>query len=184
VSPWPSVLVSRSRRFLWLLFAGVVACHSEGDVTPMPAAQGGASSCPIHDADTDPRAHDVLTQHNDAARTGATLHETELDTCTAPALTLLGEYAVDGEVYAQPLYAADVGTAAGPKNLLLIATMADSLYAFDADAPGSAPIWQLGSQGELGVPALSSRNVGGNNGVLATPVIDRDSGTVYLVDRD
>lgn len=124
-------------------------------------------------------SQEVLTQHNDNARTGATLGEVELDSCTVPSLVELGHYDVDGEVYAQPLYVHD-----GERNLLLIATMHSSLFAFDADRPGSEPLWQLGRDGELGAPAFSARNIGGNNGILATPVIDRESRTVFLVARD
>jgi outer membrane protein assembly factor BamB len=82
------------------------------------------------------------------------------------------------------LYVSAVSTSQGDKNLLLVATMADSLFAFDADAPGAAPLWQLGQGHELGTPALSSRNVGGNNGILATPVVDASTGTLFLVSRD
>ncbi len=177
------VLVSRAPGLGWLLLV-LVACHSEDRVVE-PAAEAGPCAAAHSDAGTpEPRAHDVLTQHNDNGRTGATLSEVELDTCSAPGLSELGRYDVDAEIYAQPLYAAAVETAAGTKNLLLVATMADSLYAFDADAPGSEPVWQLGSQGELGAPAFSARNVGGNNGILATPVIDRDAGKLFLVSRD
>jgi hypothetical protein len=126
----------------------------------------------------------VLTQHNDVGRTGSTLGETVLDTCNVANVVELGTYAVDDEVYAQPLYASAIPTEQGTKNLLLVATMADSLFAFDADQPGSEPIWQLGEQHELGTPALSSRNVGANNGILATPVIDPSAGTVFVVSRD
>ena len=182
-----SVSVARSPSLAWALLAGVASvasCHdgaTKGDVTHVePDACTALSDAGIADV----HAHDVLTQHNDVARTGATLSESVLDTCSVPNLTKLGEYAVDGEVYAQPLYVADVATPAGAKDLLIVATMADSLYAFDAGLPGSAPVWQLGSRGELGAPAFSARNVAGNNGILATPVIDVAADTVFVSSRD
>ncbi|HEX3854960.1 MAG TPA: hypothetical protein VHW01_28555 [Polyangiaceae bacterium] len=174
---------TRSPSPLWLLLAGISGCHagSDGAAPAMDNPEAGACQ---HSAESAASSHDVLTQHNDVARTGATLSETVLDTCNVQNLVQLGTYAVDDEVYAQPLYASGITTKQGTKNLLLVATMADSLFAFDAEQPGSAPLWQLGQQHELGTPALSSRNVGGNNGILATPVIDPSTGTLFLVSRD
>ena len=166
-------------------FLSGAACRSEPDVArgAVPSEAGPCIDAPSPTLDA-PRSHAVSTEHNDVARTGATLSETTLDTCSAPQLAELGQYAVDGEVYAQPLYAENVRTAQGVKNLLLVATMADSLFAFDADAPGSEPVWQLGREHELGEPGFSARNVAGPNGILATPVIDPERGVIYLVSRD
>jgi hypothetical protein len=175
---------ARSLSRLWLLLAGLPACHGGAADIAVPAIDDRDAGVCEHSSDAGASSHDVLTQHNDVGRTGATLGETTLDTCNVANLVQLGSYAVDDEVYAQPLYAASIATKLGTKNLLLVATMADSLFAFDADQPGSDPIWQLGQQHELGTPALSSRNVGGNNGILATPVIDPSAGTVFVVSRD
>jgi hypothetical protein len=51
---------------------------------------------------------------------------------------------VDGAMYAQPLYVANVQMASGAKrNVVYVATMHNSVYAFDADDPGaSAPLWK------------------------------------------
>ncbi|HEY1536584.1 MAG TPA: hypothetical protein VGF76_21330, partial [Polyangiaceae bacterium] len=175
---------ARSLSRLWLLLAGVSACHGGAADVAAPATNDRDAGACQHSSDAGASSPDVLTQHNDVGRTGATLGETALDTCNVANLVQLGTYAVDDEVYAQPLYASAIATKQGTKNLLLVATMADSLFAFDADQPGSDPIWQLGQQHELGTPALSSRNVGGNNGILATPVIDASAGTVFVVSRD
>jgi hypothetical protein len=182
----------QSRSFaLWLLvLASGSACHGEAQkATPAVTVEAGpcadsATASANASSDAGVLSHAVLTEHNDVGRTGATLTETALDTCSVAGLTELGTYAVDGEVYAQPLYAEGVATEGGTKNLLVVATMADSLFAFDADAPASAPVWQLGQDHELGVPAFSARNVAGNNGILATPVIDPSSGSVFVVSRD
>ena len=168
----------RAANYLCLFLA---ACHGTNNAD---SAALDAGVCSDVTSASGSGLHAVLTQHNDNARTGATLSETELTPCTVSTLVDIGSYALDGEAYAQPLYAEHVATASGPKNLLLVATMADSLFAFDAAAPGSDPVWQLGREGELGAPAFSSRNIAGNNGILATPVIDADSAALYLVSRD
>ena len=85
----------------------------------------------------------VLTQHYDNARTGANLQETELGPATvAPGrFGKLFELAVEGHVYAQPLYVAKGGIpGVKGRNLLYVATMRNKVYAFDADA-GGAPVW-------------------------------------------
>ena len=79
----------------------------------------------------------VVTYHNDNARTGRYLNETLLTPSDLRA-GLFGNrtvLAVDGAVYAQPLYLSRVKiTGKGFHNVLFVATSHDSLYAFDADA--------------------------------------------------
>src|SRR5258707_290654 len=74
------------------------------------------------------QATDVLTYHNDNARTGQTLHEEVL----APASVNTNHFgklrvlATDGKVDAQPLYAAGVPIPGkGLRNLLFVATEHD-----------------------------------------------------------
>lgn len=121
---------------------------------------------------------DVLTQHYDNLRTGANLNETVLTTANLAGLHELFRATVDGEIYAQPLYVHGVAVEGGTRNLLFVESMEDSAFAFDAD--DGSPVWQR----KLGTPAFSARNVGGDNGILSTPVIDRSTGTLYLVVRD
>jgi hypothetical protein len=99
----------------------------------------------------------VLTQHNDNQRTGANLNETELTVSTVSSgdFGLLFSLPVDGQIYAQPLYvpALDVkepGSAHQPEmravirrhNVLYVATMLNSVYAFDADDPSGIVVWK------------------------------------------
>src|SRR2546421_5479753 len=88
----------------------------------------------------------VLTQHNDNARTGANLAESILtpDAVAAPGrFGKLFERQVEGQVYAQALYVPNVAFPQGQRNALYVATMRNNVYAFDADDPqASAPLWQ------------------------------------------
>ncbi len=133
---------------------------------------------------------DVVTFHNDAARTGQNLTETLLTAATVNSSQFgkLGFYATDGLVDAQPLYVASVAVPnSGKHNLLIVVTENDSIYAFDADS--GATIWNVSalSAGETPGDNLQCVAQGGPappNGVTATPVIDRWRGTngaVYLV---
>src|SRR5690242_7294215 len=78
----------------------------------------------------------VLTQHNDVARTGSNTTETILNTTNVVPYGFgkLFEYGVTGHVYAQPLYVNGLNIPGkGTRNVLFIATMHNDLYAFDAD---------------------------------------------------
>src|SRR5438552_17640131 len=76
----------------------------------------------------------VLTQHNDVARTGANLNETFLNTNNVVPYGFgkLFEYHVNGHVYAQPLYVSGlIIPGKGTRNVLLVATMHNDVSAFD-----------------------------------------------------
>jgi hypothetical protein len=150
------------------------------DTQPMAADAGHEPMLPPPSTSAE-----ILTQRYDNARTGANLNERSLGPKNVEQLRLLGSWLVDGELYAQVLVAADVEIAGKRKAVAIVATMSDSLYAFDADAPpDSALLWQQGMQQELGKPGFCARNVGGPNGILSTPVIDKARGHVYVVARD
>jgi len=131
---------------------------------------------------------DVLTLHNDAARTGQYLGETILTPAnvTAEKFGKLGTLITDGQIDAQPLYASGVTLpSADIRNILYVASEHGSVYAFDA-ATG-AVIWQAGLVGASEQPADSGTcSVGGTQegGITATPVIDRTSGphgAIYVI---
>src|ERR1035437_9945187 len=90
---------------------------------------------------------DVLTANYDNNRTNANLSEFVLNKSNVnPAqFGKLYSFAIDGEAYAQPLYVRGVNFAGGTaRNVLYVATMHNSVYAFDADASGStAPLWTV-----------------------------------------
>src|ERR1700759_1857034 len=78
----------------------------------------------------------VWTHHNDNNRTGANLSETQLTPANVNTGTFgkLWDYEVDSSVYAQPLIVQNVNISGlGVHNVLLIASMNNTVYAFDAD---------------------------------------------------
>jgi hypothetical protein len=138
----------------------------------------------------------VVTQHYDNARTGANLSEAYLSpqTVTPSKFGKLFELPVDADVYAQPLYVSGLTLPNDPTphNVLFIATMNNSLYAFDADSyRGGEPLWRLGPETfGRAVPVFSGscvqvdpQDITGSIGILSTPVIDLASQTIYLVSR-
>ena len=80
---------------------------------------------------------------NDNFRTGQNLAESTLtpSTVTPSQFGLQFTDAVDGAVYAEPLYVPAVSIPSqGTHNVVYVATENDSVYAFDADQAG-APLW-------------------------------------------
>jgi hypothetical protein len=130
----------------------------------------------------------VTTYHYDNTRAGVNANETILNTSNVKVNTFgkLFSRAVDGQIYAQPLYVPNVNIPGqGVHNVVYIATMNDSVYAFDADtAAQSAPLWQvsMGPFMPLSVCCQSKPDgIRPNIGILSTPVIDLSAGTLYLV---
>ncbi len=130
---------------------------------------------------------DVVTFHNDIARTGQNLNETILTPSNVNSAKFgkIGFDSVDGLVDAQPLYASDVAVPGnGTHNVLIVATEHDSVYAFDGDS--GATIWQTSmlESGETTSDPRSCDQVTPEIGVTATPVIDRTrgpNGAVYVI---
>jgi hypothetical protein len=133
----------------------------------------------------------VLTQHDDNSRSGAVLDEKRLTTADVNVRQFgrLFTRAVDGQIYAQPLYVSDLALPGqGTHNVVFVATMHDSVYAFDADNPAEAtPLWhaQLGSAIPLPDPCFANKHhymdIQGEIGIVSTPVIDLATHTMYVV---
>lgn len=130
---------------------------------------------------------DVLTYHNDIARTGQNLTETTLTTSNVNSAKFgkIGFLSVDGLVDGEPLYASQVAVPGnGTHNLLIAATEHGTVYAFDADS-GTA-IWKKSTlqSGETTSDGRSCSQVSPEIGITSTPVIDPSQGAhgaIYVV---
>jgi hypothetical protein len=136
-------------------------------------------------------AADVLTYHNDNARTGLNPDEITLtpQNVRADTFGLKFKLIVDGQLYAEPLYVSSVPIFNGSQflgrhNIVVVATEHDSVYAFDADS--GKLFWRISMIGP-GEIASDPRNCGAildEIGVTSTPVIDRGMGpfgTIYVL---
>jgi hypothetical protein len=168
-----------------------------GENAPPPAP--GASGCPT--------SVDVLTHRNNNSRTGANLCEAALtpEIVTAKTFGKVFSFSVMGQVYAQPLIATHVreirdtarGTTEHGRNVAIVATMENFVYAFDADGGNKdkgpsrepRPYWSV----HLGDPLPVNRiprdigaflghfNIYPYIGITSTPVIDPEKTTIFLV---
>ena len=135
----------------------------------------------------------VLTYHNDLGRTGQNTNETVLTSANVNVNSFgqMFSYAVDGYVWAQPLYVHGLSIPGqGTHNVVFVATAHNGAYALDADSnagPNGGVIWKV----NLGTSAVTPNNDFGNRygpyhdinpevGITGTPVIDLASGTIYL----
>jgi len=139
-----------------------------------------------------PAQVNVLTQHNDNGRTGQNLKENVLNTVNVNTATFgkLFSRAVDGNIFAQPLYVSKLNIAGGVYNVIFVATAHNTVFAFDADDPNnSGALWSV----SLGpsVPAQDICSIAPPSecpytdvvpeiGIIATPVIDLNSGAMYV----
>ena len=132
-------------------------------------------------------AQNVLTYHNNNARTGLNAAETTLNLSNVNDSTFgkLFTLTVDGLVDAEPLYlSAEPIQGSGTHNLLIVATENDSVYAFDADT--GSPIWQITTlkSGETPSDDRGCSQVTPEIGITSTPVISRPAGSngvIYVV---
>ncbi len=136
----------------------------------------------------------VLTQHNDIGRTGQNTNETILTTSNVNSTQFgkLFTLKVDGQVYAQPLYVPKLTINGVTHNVLIVATEADSVYAFDADSNTGANatfLWHASvidtahgaASGATPVPytTVGCTDMQPQSGITATPAIDTSTGTIY-----
>ncbi|MGE5246466.1 MAG: pyrrolo-quinoline quinone, partial [Betaproteobacteria bacterium] len=122
---------------------------------------------------------DVITYHNDNARTAQNLSESILTPTTVKVATF-GKRTflpADGRVDAEPLYLSAVTVPnRGTVNVVYVATEHDSVYAFNAD--NGDLLWHVSllGAGETTSDTRSCGQVAPEIGITATPVIDRSRG--------
>ncbi|MEO8727514.1 MAG: hypothetical protein ABI383_15490, partial [Acidobacteriaceae bacterium] len=136
------------------------------NITVTSGGGGGGGSVPV-------------TMHkNDLAETGVNAQETTLTPSNVNQSTFGKKYsyAVDGQIYGQPLYLPNVSINGANHNAVFVVTEHDSVYAFDAN--GGGQLWHV-----------SIGNAVGNNdpegiqpllGITSTPVIDPNLGSLYV----
>src|SRR3989442_7137616 len=132
-------------------------------------------------------AQNVLTYHNDNARTGQNLNETVLNPGNVTMNTFGKRFILptDGKVDAEPLYVGNLTVNSTKRNVVFVASEHDSVYTYDADT--AALLWTktMLQAGETPSDDRSCSQVTPEIGVTATPVIDLSSGpqsgTIYIV---
>ena len=134
----------------------------------------------------------VLTYHNDVSRSGLNDNESTLTLTNVNmnSFEKLFSYAVDGQVYAQPLYVPGLTINGAVHNVVFVATENNSVYAFDADSSGAGGglLWHANfNTGPAGVTvtpvpssAVSCSDLNPIIGITSTPVIDPTSQTIYV----
>ena len=139
---------------------------------------------------------DVLTQHNDLARTGAAAHEDILTPANVSSgqFGFLGSVPLEGKIYAQPLYVEKAAvlcsnqgeTTVANANIVYVATLENYIYAIDVDT--QQVCWKTP---QLGVPqpggGLNGIDPQGEGavrvGILSTPAIDLQKSVLYAATR-
>ena len=172
----PVTTADNGARFRVIVSNPVGSVTSNQATLSVSAATGGGATAAV----------DVVTYHNDVARTGQNLNEAVLTTANVNSTTFgkLRSLPVDGKVDAQPLYLAQLAIGGATRNVLYVATEHGSVYAFDADA--GTPLWQVSTlgSGEVTSDTRGCDQITPEIGITATPVIDRNAGThgvIYVV---
>lgn len=135
----------------------------------------------------------VTTQHNDNTRAGLNANEQALTVSNVneEQFGKLFSLPVDDEVYAQPLVAGNLDVKGAKHNVVYIATVANTVYAFDADngsllwqknytLPALAPVSNTDMTGACGG---NYNNFTRHMGIVGTPVIDSAAHVMYFVAR-
>jgi outer membrane protein assembly factor BamB len=137
-------------------------------------------------ADLNAQKVDVLTQHNDNARTGTNLLERSLTlrNVNKTHFGMLFKRILDDQLYTQPLVVTGVQVGGGTRDLVYVTTVNNSVYAFDAnDGEAVSPVWHV----NFGTPAnvhstdFGCLDINGQMGIIGTPVIDKNRGVLYVV---
>jgi hypothetical protein len=147
-----------------------ITATQTSDVTQRVAATIGVTDLP-----------GVYTYHNDLSRDGTNTSEYALTTANVNSSTFgkLFSCQADAAIYTQPLWVANITIGGAKHNIVVVATMHDTVYAFDADASPCVTYWhtQFIPSGETFYTAADvfTNSIFPDIGILGTPVIDSTS---------
>ena len=128
----------------------------------------------------------MFTYHADKFRSGVNLQEFALTKSTVKSSTFgkLFSRSVDGQIYAQPLYVANLTIAGAKHNVVFVATEHSSVYAFEADGKTTSPFWKRSfinpSAGITTIPKPANALIAPEISISSTPVIDTSTSTLYV----
>jgi hypothetical protein len=127
----------------------------------------------------------MMTYHGETFRSGLNPQERALAPSRVNPATFKRLFArsVDGQIYAQPLYVANLLIGTSYQNVVYAATEHDSVYAFNADGKTTSPIWKRSFLGTniTTLPKGSNGLISPEIGITGTPVIDPSSKILYAV---
>jgi hypothetical protein len=127
----------------------------------------------------------MMTYHGETFRSGLNAQERALAPSRVNSATFrrLFTRSVDGQIYAQPLYVANLLVGTSYQNVVYTATEHDSVYAFNADGKTTSPIWKRNFLGTNITTQRKASNglISPEIGITGTPVIDPSSKTLYVV---
>lgn len=164
----------------------VLTCMYVGCSTSVPETSTASRPEPVSPPPVSSGPVNVLTYHNDNARTGEDANEHILTPSNVNVREFgkVGFLPVQGLVDAEPLYVSQLQINGEKHNVVFVVTEHDLAYAFDADT--YAKLWQVSLLGPDEKPS-DNRGCGQVTpeiGATATPAIDlhRDSdGVMYVI---
>jgi Ricin-type beta-trefoil lectin domain/Ricin-type beta-trefoil lectin domain-like/PQQ enzyme repeat len=183
-----------------LILASLPALASCSGSGPAGQAHGEEKVSRVQSASTS-SIYDVLTRNYNTARTGVNPNEFWLNTgnVNSKQFGKLFQVYVDDQVYAQVLYRWNLLIQGNTHNVMFVATVNNSVYAFDADT--GETLWQQNYNGSgrptrhdevgqncagaciFGIDCHPYLDFSGNIGIVGTPVIDDSTSTMYFVTR-
>ena len=139
----------------------------------------------------------VLTQRYSDHRIGWNDKETKLSSRNVDSASfgLLFSRTVDDQLYAQPLIMANLFIGGTNRNVVFVATVNNTVYAYDADDTSHHfPLWEVNltpfgarvirNTDMTGACGGNYNDFTGNIGIVGTPVIDTFTKAIYMISRD
>ena len=149
--------------------ATITSSGSQGSPVTIPATLTVAPAVSV--------SADWPMVNRDPARSGFAANDSIITTANVASLALKWSASVDGKVVAQPLYMSAVQVGGQIHNVVIGATTQNSLYALDATT--GVQLWRRNFGANFG-----GCQPPGGSGIRSTPVVDRNSGRIYLVPDD